>query len=277
MPPRALMYVFWIGPVIILAFVAALMYLRNRRRDFPVFFAYAVFQILVSCLLFASYHLSYKAYFCVYWSTSAICVVFEFLVIREIFSNLLRPYDGLRSLGAVLFRWAAAVLLMIAVISLASGSAGTMDRLMLSLLALERSVRVMECGLVLFMLLFGAHLGISSEHRVFGISLGFGVFAAVDLIVATLYALFADRVSEGLTFAKSASYMVATLIWAYYVVIPEPERVTVAAPVQTYQWNLTLAGIQDPQQNFLPMVESVVERVLSKRHVQVEHDHSADQ
>ena len=43
----------------------------------------------------------------------------------------------------------------------------------------------MQCGLVFFLLLFSEYLGISRRSLLFGISLGFGLFAAINMLVAT--------------------------------------------------------------------------------------------
>jgi hypothetical protein len=262
-------YAFWIAPIPILILLVATMTRRNLRRDFPVFFSYAIFQIASGALLL-SLQWSYKAYFCTYWLTSAAGVVLGFAVMREIFANLFRPYDALRDLGSVLFRWAAVVLVMVALVTAASGASNKMSGLIMAIFALERSVRVMQCGLVLFMLLFSAHLGISSKHHVFGISLGFGVFAAVELMIVTLYAL-GTHESVGLNLLKAMTYTIATVIWAYYMLSPEPERITDNVRAQSERWNLALASVRDPEYNFLPMVESVVERVLSNRHIDLDH------
>jgi hypothetical protein len=263
-------YAFWMAPIPVLIFLAVTMIRRNLRRDFPVFFTYAVFQIATCTLLFAFFHWSYKAYFCTYWLTNAAGVVLGFAVIREIFANLFRPYDALRDLGAVLFRWAAVVLVMVAVVTVASGATSKINALVSVIFALERSVRVMQCGLVLFMLLFSAHLGISSKHHVFGISLGFGVFAAVELMIVTLFAL-GTHETVGMNLLKAMTYTAATVIWSYYMLSPEPERITDNARAHSERWNMALANVRDPEYNFLPMVESVVERVLSQRHIDVDH------
>lgn len=266
-----LTYVFWIAPVPILVFLTATMMRRNLRREFPVFFAYAVFQVISFVLLFTTYHLSYNVYFCVYWLTSATGVLLGFAVMKEIFANLFRQYDALRDLGSVLFRWAVVVLVMVAVVTAASGASSKIKGLVMVIFALERSVRVMQCGLVLFMLLFSAHLGITSKHHVFGISLGFGIFAAVELMIITLYA-FGTHESGTLNLLKAATYLVSTAIWAHYMLLPQSELTSSKAQAHSERWNLALANARDPEYNFLPMVESVVERVLNKRHIEVERE-----
>lgn len=270
MAVRSLMYVLWVVPIPILAFLAAMMIRRNLQRELPVFFWYTLVQISTFALQFVLFHSSYKWYFCVYWSTSLIGVVLGGAVIREIFVHLFRPYDALRDLGSVLFRWAAVVLVMVAIVIAASSAPSKISGLMLAILALERSVRVIQCGLVLFMLLFAAHLGITSKHHIFGISLGFGVFGAVELIAATLASV--SRNTVPLNILKSSAYVAATVIWTRCLMLPEPKRFTESANSKTARWNFALGSVRTPEYNFLPTVESVVERVLTKRNIEVEHE-----
>jgi hypothetical protein len=167
----------------------------------------------------------------------------------------------------VLFRWAAVVLVLVAMVMGASGSQSEMPRLLGTILALERSVRVMQCGMVLFLLLFSSHLGLTARHHVFGISLGFGVFAAVDLIVATLRTTFGQVALTQMALLKPAAYACSIIIWTYWLRAPEPERKKVEMRQQAERWNFALADATRPvpQDSFMAAVESAVERVLTKR------------
>src|ERR1700676_772523 len=51
---------------------------------------------------------------------------------------------------------------------------------------LQRSVRIVQFGLILFLLLFSRFLGVSRKQVSFGISLGFGLFAGVELMLMAL-------------------------------------------------------------------------------------------
>ena len=68
------------------------------------------------------------------------------------------------------------------------GSANQIDNITNGIYLVERSVRMMQCGLVFFMLLFSEYLGISRRNVVFGIAVGFGFFAAVNMLVMTAIA-----------------------------------------------------------------------------------------
>lgn len=265
MSAKILLYAFWVLPVLVQAALAVIMMRRQLRRSMPLFFSYVLFQLASFCIQFPLYHLSYAGYFYSYWTTSIVSCLLGFAVMHEVFTHIFRPYDSLRELAMVLFRWAAVVLVLVATVMGASGSQADMPRLLGTILALERSVRVMQCGMVLFLLLFSSHLGLTTRHHVFGISLGFGVFAAVDLVVATLRATFGQIALTQMALLKPAAYACAILIWTYWLRVPEPERIKVEMRHQAERWNFALADASRPQDSFMAAVESAVERVLSKR------------
>lgn len=264
---RTAYYLLWIaGPVLQLV-LAGVIFRRGLRRQYPVFFWYILAQPISFLPQFVFYRISYAAYFWSYWVVSFISVMLGFFVMREVFVNLLRPYDSLRELGDVLFRWAAVVLIMVAIVSAASGTLPGVSRTTVAILALERGVRVMQCGLVLFMLLFSSHLGLTVRHHVFGVALGFGLFAAIQLITVILPAMAGYSQWVALPLANSISYLLSLGIWLWYLSRPEPERLPIEARTQTQRWNLALASAQHPvpQDGFMTAVEDAVERVLSRR------------
>src|SRR5262249_25793133 len=143
-------------------FVLGLMFWRKLHRTFPVFFSYIAFQIAAFALTFPLRLQGprfYTAFFYVYWATTAISVVIGFGVIHEVFQDVFRPYHTLRDLGSVLFKWAGLVMLMVAAVVAASTPSAAQDPIVAGITALQRSVRVIQCGLVLFLLVFSRYLG----------------------------------------------------------------------------------------------------------------------
>ena len=109
-------------------------------------------------------------------------------MLQEIFKDAFRPYEALRDLSVILFRWSALVVLLVGVMWAINGNHKSDNGAIVdAILLAERSVRLMQCGLVFFLLLFSEYLGISRRSPLFGISLGFGLFAAVNMLVATGY------------------------------------------------------------------------------------------
>ncbi len=245
--------------------LVVLMIRRGLRRTFPTFFTYVLFQVVGFLAEILSRQLSYSAYFYVYWAAGVIGVGLGFAVIQEIFSNVFRPYDSLRELGGILFKWAALVLVLVAVVSAAGGAQGAGPRLIQTILVLDRSVRVMQCGLVLFLFLFSGYLALSHRAHVFGIALGFGIFAAVDLLLMTLRVAFPGFAAVPMSLLKSGASCLACGMWIWYLSSPEPRRVVVDQRARSQEWNFALGALSTSEESFLPMIENAVERVLQRR------------
>lgn len=276
----SLQYSLWVLYPALQVCLATVMVRRGLHRRYPMFFAYTVYQVTVFALRFVLYHApnSYKLYFLAYWSTSALGVVLGFLVIHEVFQHVFRPYDALREMGEVLFRWAALVLILVAVVTAASAGGGVgLTPLMNTIVALERSVRMMQCGLVLLMVLFSTHVGLSARNHIFGIALGFGIYASVELTMFTVRSRFGPGADVALDIIKSAAYNIAVITWVSYLLFPEPERRLVRPVVEKAdQWNFAVLGVTNPGANSpsLPMIENAVERILQRANGKEEHGKS---
>ncbi|HSZ02437.1 MAG TPA: hypothetical protein VK788_23270, partial [Terriglobales bacterium] len=181
----------WIAHPVLELSLAGVMYWRRLHRTFPVFFAYIVFQVVNFLVLFPIYQWgsgpnatdrAITAYFDAYWVSAAISVAIGFKVIHEIFLDMLRPYPNLKDLGTLLFKWAALVMLLVAMVVAVASQQGDDEPLVQAVIIMQRSVRFIQCGLILFLLFFSRHMGISRRQLSFGIALGFGSFACVELV-----------------------------------------------------------------------------------------------
>jgi len=258
----------WLMGCSVLVAVTFFMLRRGLHRDFPLFLSYTAFVFVSSTsLFFLKDH--YSLYFYTYWASATLSVLIEFAVMYEIFKHIFRPYDALRKMALILFRWAAVVLIMVGVVVAASSAPNQWSRIFAAILALERSMRVMQVGLVLFLFLFSQQVGLTHNHRVFGISLGFGLIAATDLTLVTLRATMGTVASEVFNMLKTGAYLCSTIVWLQYVLLREPERVRVEQVYEAQHWNYALANAtaaEPPTQDaFIPMIESAVERVLQHR------------
>src|SRR3974390_2448468 len=175
-------YVFWWATPIMMSLVVLSMYRRQLHREFPVFFNYAILQVLIFAVEFELRHWSNLFY--VSWTTTALSIAVAFWVLLEVFKEAFRPYEALRDLSVILFRWCAIVVLLVAAMwAVTSWKATDIDNITSAIYLVGRCVRMMQCGLVFFMLFFSEYLGISRRNVVFGISVGFGFFAAVNMLV----------------------------------------------------------------------------------------------
>jgi hypothetical protein len=259
-------YALWIGHPVLQSALAALMYRRKLHRKFPVFFAYAISQVLIFAVLFPIYlKASYSAFFYTYWITAAVSLTLGFQVIYEIFLVVFRPYHTLKDLGTVLFKWASLVMLLVAAVVAAASPSSDQGPLVQAVLTVQRCVRVIQCGLVLFLLLFARYLTISRKQHSFGIALGFGTFAAVELFVVALHA--ASHTGDiGSYLANMVAYNLAILVWIGYVVYGKPAKESSAPVLVPQRWDESLMDLQHPMppDSLIPMFEGMVERAFTR-------------
>jgi hypothetical protein len=259
---RVLYYVLWIAPVPVFVCLAALMRRRKLAAEFPFFFAFVLFQVVDFAVVFYVYHRSQQQYFYAYWTLSAVGIGLGFGVLYEVFTGIFRPFADLRKLGAMLFRWAALVLLLAAAMLATASKPAAQTPLFATILNLMRSIEVMQCGLVLLMLLCSSYLGVTLRHRIFGIALGFGLTAAIDLVAVALLANLGVQAKLFFQLSQMLAYNISALLWLGYVYAGEVEcRAKQSAFAE--RWDYALAGALHPAHASpsLPLIEESVERI----------------
>jgi hypothetical protein len=265
---RPLDYVLWCASPLMQLGVLAAMYRRGLHRDYPYFFNYTVLQVLSGPALFVIQRHSYPMYYWGYWSSTALGALVSFAVLQEIFHDAFRPYEALRDLSVILFRWSALVVLLVGVMwAISAAHSSQVDAITDGILLVERSVRLMQCGLVFFLLLFSEYLGISRRHVLFGIALGFGIFASVSMLVAAAVAHGTFVHVSVLRQINSAAYNVAVIIWLGYTALaPAGSRVALAS-ARPKDWNYALedARVQPAADSLLDTMDRTVERLLYPR------------
>lgn len=256
----------WISHPVLESAVCVAMLVRRLHRSFPFFFSYIAFQILCFALM---YPLSkwgpYAVYFYSFWACTAVNLILAFMIIHEVFLDIFRSYHTLRDLGSVMFKWAALVMLLVAFVVAASNSGHDFDPIMAAILTVQRCVRVAQCGLVLFLVVFSRYLGVSWRQRSFGIALGVGGFAAVELGTLAMYA--GGPMSQvTLHTINLVAYNLAILVWFGYTVVKSPAQAADTALFIPHRWERSLSDLQAPphDDSLIPMFESMVDRALSR-------------
>jgi hypothetical protein len=258
----------WIAHPILQSAVAAAMFRKKLHRLFPVFFAYICFQIVAFSVLFPMAHWGsdyYTAYFWVYWACSAVNLVLGFMIIYEIFLDVFRPYYTLKDLGSVLFKWAALVMSLVGFVVAASSPLGDQGPVVQAVTTVARCVRVAQVGLILFLLVFSRYLGVSWKQHSFGLSLGLGLSAGVEL--ATLAVLVSGHASQdSVQIINLVAYNVAIAVWLSYALANSAARAPGAELFASHRWERGLSDLQSSTQgdSLIPMFESMVDRAFSR-------------
>jgi hypothetical protein len=262
---NGIMYLSWIAGPVLQITLLILMVRHKLQSVFPRFFSYIVFQIVKSGILFVIYRYDHENYFDAYWSGNAISVLLAVTVMDEILNNLLKQYGGIQSLTSIIFRWSCGLLLLLAIVNAFSSQHTGADRVVSAVLAFDRSVRVMQCGLFFLLMILCRFLRNCWKQHVFGIALGFGIFASIELILVSIVMHFGDAPVAILSLVKSAAYNGVTLLWIMCLRRQTESILEIEVAPQFNVLNVSLAGsIQAGDIGFLSMVEQAVDRVLSR-------------
>ena len=263
--------VLWIVPSLVQAVIIAKMIASGSRRNFPIFFNYLIYQtifgVALQCLLHFG-HTTYRQYFYIYWAGTAVMAVLAFAVTYEVFSNVFRPYDALRDFAAVMFRWAALVLVLVAIVQGLSTAGSESARMVVVIMLSERIVYVIVSGLLLFLLLFSRNLGLDWKQQTFGIAAGFGLCTASELVLWSMRLQLGQQWESTMNLCRSMAFTGSVLVWAFYMFSPDRARKTVQAFAPNLileRWNQVLRSVNRPapQGAFMPNLEKIVDDVLA--------------
>jgi len=205
------------------AFTLRILNQRKFRSDFPVFFRYSLFCVVGCVITLIPFVVACPQYFYVYWALTAVTMVLEFGVLYELLVNALKPYAALIDLGKMLFRWAAIFLILAALLTAFATTGSGNNKIIAASELLQRTVRLMQCGLLLLFFGLEKRLGLSWRTHSMSIALGLGIYAGTDL--STTYLI--DRLPALAGFFQvftNLVYLSAASLWAYSLAKPEPAR-----------------------------------------------------
>ena len=247
-----LKYLLWIAPQALLAILATRM-LRNRQATAtPVFFTYLLFSLAKFLVRFSVYHLiggASLAYFCAYWSLALIDAMFVLLVIHEIYILELGAYEGLKMFGSILFKWSAAILVLVAAVTAASASGSELSRLVEGMVTLDRSATIVQLGLITLLFVASSSLGLIWQRHLFGIATGLAVIIIIEVVSLTIAARYGLMFANTYNWVKSVAYLCAALIWTVHLLRREASVPLAVSDdgLRLQEWNTALLGLLSRQ------------------------------
>jgi hypothetical protein len=278
-------------PLLMVVAMVALLRSREHRR-FPALFAYVTVRLTSSVILHllmqahrfitVSEKAVYSCYFYTYWCSYVAGAIVVFLVIQEMFQSSMDPFPGLKWLGTISFRWVACISFVATSAALLTPG-GRGNRFVLAIVAQAmRCESIFILSLLLFLMIAAGKLGLSYRSRVFGISFGFGIMAASDLVVSAAFLhLGHNMLTSTISVVTTSASLVTLVVWSGYFLVPEPARraTALSASSPLARWNeiATTFGHSTPRvpvavpasDFFLQDVEKVVDRILIKNSLHV--------
>jgi hypothetical protein len=236
MPLGSLIHDLWIGSIAVQVLLAATLLAKRAWQKYPCFTIYIFFNLFKTGAIFSVYG-NRGVYFYTFWGCEAICIVLGLAVVREIFTNIFSPHAALRKLATLIFRVAVVALILLAcgAIYEQSGNARSIAN---DVLLASEATRIVELGLVMFLFLSSSAFGLHWRQNEFGIALGLGTYAAVELVNVTLMPHLSPATAQVFSLVRSLAFNCSLLIWLGYLLAPEHPANTVDVPkAQLEQWN----------------------------------------
>lgn len=227
----------WVVGLCLQALLALTLLARRSWKKYPVFSAYVFFNLFFAALAYAVFRNRFVYYY-TFWICDAIGIILGLGVVREIFTNVFSPHPALRKLATMIFRVAVVLLVILAcgVIYEQSGNARGIGN---GVLLAAEAARVVEVGLTMFLFLSSSAFGLHWRQSVFGMALGLGLFAAVELIADTMIGHVSSATVQAFNLGHGISFCISLLIWLGYLLFPERATSSGELPKQAQleQWN----------------------------------------
>jgi hypothetical protein len=226
-------------------------------RQFKFLFSLLVVRLLCSLiclpiLYFAGRgiekHLAYQIYFYVYWASYAIEAILSLLIIYSIFKLAMAPLKGLQTLGMLVFRWVAAISVAVAIGVAVSPHISGIKFMVAMVTQLQQTSSILTLCLLLFVCFAIRPMGLSYNSRIFGVSLGLGILATVNLVNAA-WLSHSPNMYSTISLINSLAVGLTLLMWSAYFAFPEPKRRIIVLPTTSpfLRWNqISLALGDDP-------------------------------
>src|ERR1051326_3167086 len=198
---RSLIFDIWYVGIALEVVLAGVLLARKAWTKFPVFTAFACFNVIEAAVTYAL-RKNGIWYFYSYWICEAIATLLGLAVVYEVFNALFSHHAALRKLARMLFRVAIVLLVVLACIVVAKQSSAEKNSIDSVVMVVAEAARFVEVGLLMFLFLFSTAFGLHWRAQVFGIALGLGVFAAIDLVNVTLRSYFGLGAANLLNLAR---------------------------------------------------------------------------
>ena len=218
--------------------LAVAMLAKRSWRRFPFFAAY-VWSSFAFGIAGYTLQTSHKPYFYVYWTGEALGIVLGLLIVYEIFQHLFSVHGALLRLATITFRIAIVILLSAGLIVFVTQPPSHTSNIGAAVQAVEQAARVIEVGLLMILFICSAAFGLHWKQAEFGIALGLGFFATIELLAVTLRPMVDQPGALLLNVMRIAALDCSLFIWLGYLLAP-PERAAATLNVQKAQleqWN----------------------------------------
>ncbi|HEY6183727.1 MAG TPA: hypothetical protein VIW67_15880 [Terriglobales bacterium] len=213
---KILSFIAWWATLPMLALLIGLMVWHRSVRYFPWFFTYVLYTVLVAIARFL--FRNHEIYPYIYWYSDAGAAVLGIIVMYEVFRSVTHKLIRHWLVRAI---FPVTVICTLILTFLRTRAVNTdLNTSMSWAVGGEMCARIIEVAMFLLLLVFVAVLGVRWREHQFGISAGFGIYAACALLASTKYYEIGSKFNLWFSVISLVSYTVAVLIWLWYFSTP---------------------------------------------------------
>jgi len=183
--------------------------------------------------------LAYKYYFYAYWAAFAFESVLMLVVICSMYRLAMAPLKGLHTLGMLVFKWVAAISVLVALGSAFAPHITTVNYIIGFVSQMQRTQSILILCLLLFVCFAIRPMGLSYRSRIFGVSLGLGVMATTDMIQSAWIHNVTSSMYGVFSLISGGAVCLTLATWTVYFALPEPKRRLITLPTTSpfLRWN----------------------------------------
>lgn len=241
--------------------VLGLLFYKRQWRNFaPLMGLLAVRalsgSVLIPLLFFRkatglSIPTAYTIYFYTAWISAMAEALLLIGIIYHVYNEAMRPMQGLRRIGRIIFLWVAVVSIALSIAIAAgphSSGGGWVGSIAAAAGQVQQGVSVLTLCLLLFVCFAIRPLGLTFRSRIFGVALGLGVMTAAFLVQAAWFATVgAHSLYSPVYLVSTVGSLISVSIWGTYFALPEPERKMILLPTTSpfFTWNRISEALGD--------------------------------
>jgi len=247
MEPHSLVWHYlWIAPHVLQAVIVGIMLWRGIWREYPVFLTYLAVDCIENVVMFVGDHsraITDDQWWQILWICTVSTTILKFALIYEVFGHVFQPYPTLDRMGRILLRWTCGTLLLLGVVMAARAPANVDKVLYSGVQSVSSVVDLIQAGMIVALFVFAGYFGLTFKNFVFGIILGLGINASVDLAAQGVGMSFpGNDYANQINLMLMATYHVAVLVWLFYSLVParETQSVRVIPANNLQRWDAEL-------------------------------------
>lgn len=225
-------------------------------RQFPLFAIHSAWIAVAGSALVA---MNYAPFVSGYQYLVGVAVsngveaVLAFAIIYQMFAQTVQRYPRVGSLGVFSFRGITLALVAIATVLAWSAPGGGAGQLTSIYSVIQRTMRTLQCGQLVFLFLFCGYFRLSWRTRTFGIALGLGILTSISLATSAIH----SQIPAGqwsapvyaLALLNDSGSLAAVLVWMFYLLAPEQASLPLDEPASRHDlenWNQELERLLEP-------------------------------